>query len=430
MAISILILILCLITPVFPVLASPITGEASLSTSWDLAGGRLTYGLELDLNYETPIFDHYYLSTALTLQHEEGGYDPDFFRWREAYLKGFGVPWEETDFRLGWIQVVWGASDLMSPVDVINPAPLARGIGEGFLGEKIPVPAVNLEWYLNFVWSLELVYQPAFMANVVPEALQKQFMSAALVPQLGVGPDDLVYDFTYREPEVGFLDPIWGVRVRGKVGGVDLALSYYRGYYLNPTPYRTAITSSVTGNGLPFQVDVDFGYPQRQMLGLEFQGELEALPGATFRGDVALFFPERWTHQISLPQPDGTMIVQEQIVLEQPYWKASLGVDYTTEDNVYLNLGYILGTPQETGDDVSSYLFLRAERPSDDGKWKPFVNSVLSLADGSMVNALGVSYTPQPDWDISLTYSFASGPPGGKLAGIGDGIFLSAQYAF
>lgn len=399
-----------------------ITGEARLDTSWDLDSGELDYGLELDLEYHTSISDRLWAGVELTLRFRE---DTDPLRIREIYLEGFQAPWDETDFRLGYIQIPWGASDILSPVDVVNPIPLSPGIGEGFMGEKIPVPAVQFEWYHTFDWSIELVYQPYFTPNVIPEPLQKGMLAAELAPLFEVSPADLMIGLDYSEPATGFGAPLWGVRTRGHIGSVDVALSYHDGYYLNPFPSRVEVMEGTAGDEV--YAEVHMGYPRRRMLGLEFQGELRALPGATFRGDVALFIPERWSMTVVPPDPTEAY---EQEILTYPYWKAALGMDYTTDDDIYLNLIYSLGTPFEEGDDVSSYLFLQAERESSDGRWKPFITSGLSLADGSMVNALGISYKPDVDWNITLTASFSSGPQGSKLGDIGDGVFLTASYVF
>ncbi len=399
-----------------------ITGEARLDTSWDLDSGELDYGLELDLEYHTSISDRLWAGVELTLRYRE---DTDPVRIREIFLEGFQAPWDETDFRLGYIKIPWGASDMLSPVDVINPIPMSPGIGEGFMGEKIPVPAIQFEWYHTFDWSIELVYQPDFTPNFIPEPLQRGMLASQLAPLFGVSSADFVVGLDYLEPEVSFDRPLWGVRTRGHIGSVDVALSYHDGYYLNPFPSRVDVM--VGDMGEMFHADVLMGYPRRRMLGLEFQGELRALPGATFRGDVALFIPEHWSMTVVPPNKAESF---EEDILRDPYWKVALGVDYTTDDNIYLNMIYALGTPFEEGDDVSSYLFLQAERESSDGRWKPFITSGLSFADGSMVNALGVSYMPDLDWNITLTASFASGPPDSKLGGIGDGIFLTASYVF
>jgi hypothetical protein len=166
------------------------------------------------------------------------------------------------------------------------------------------------------------------------------------------------------------------------------------------------------------------------MLGLEFQGEFPLLEGSTFRGDVALFVPERWVNHINITQPSGEVVSYPQEVFQNPYWKASLGIDYTTDNNTLLNLVWMWGNPYEEGEDISPYLFLAAERPSDDNKWTALFTSGVSLQDGSMVNVVGLSYKPKDNWDISLTYSLSSGAPESKLGGLGDGLFLGIKYTF
>jgi len=108
-------------------------------------------------------------------------------RVREVSFQGVQAPWDTTDFRVGLLEVTWGASDVMSPVDVLNPRPFSRDLSADVLGEKIPVPALDFEWYLNATWSLEFFYQPRFVANFVPEFVEKQFLLPSLLP-FGVDP--------------------------------------------------------------------------------------------------------------------------------------------------------------------------------------------------------------------------------------------------
>jgi len=406
--------------------ASEITGEAKIGASYDLEKGESAWGGSLNLKYDTSISSNYYFTADLLLSYQSEGYlQPVMIN--ELFLQGIETPSEEVDFRLGLLQLSWGASDIMSPVDVINPTPFSLSFSEDALKNKIPVPALDLEWYHSWDWSLEFFYQPDFVPNFVPEGLEKQILAYELASLLSLPPQNLSLSLTKEEPLVNFSHPIWGVRARGIVSSVDVAVSYLQGYYLSPYPRETNVFLGLDGSSV---VDVTMGYPRRSMLGLEFQGEFPLLEGSTFRGDIALFVPERWINRINITQPSGEVISYPQEVFQNPYWKGSLGIDYTTDNNTLLNLVWMWGNPYEEGEDISPYLFLAAERPSDDNKWTALLTSGVSLQDGSMVNVVGLTYKPEDDWNISLSYSFSSGAPGSKLAGVGDGVFLGVKYTF
>ncbi|HXL02921.1 MAG TPA: hypothetical protein PK016_07400, partial [Candidatus Atribacteria bacterium] len=345
----------------------------------------------------------------------------------ELFLQGIEAPWEEVDFRVGLLKMSWGASDIMSPVDVINPTPFSLSFSENALENKIPVPALDLEWYHSQDWSWEFFYQPDFVPNFIPEGIEGQLLAYELASLLSVNPQKLVLNLTEEEPLVDFSHPIWGIRARGIVSNVDVAVSYLQSYYLSPYPRETNVLMGLDGNSI---VDVTLGYPKRSMLGLEFQGEFPLLEGSTFRGDIAIFMPERWVNHINITQPSGEVVSYPQEIFQNPYWKGSLGIDYTTDNNTLLNLVWMWGNPYEEGKDVSPYLFLTAERPSEDNKWTTLLTSGVSLQDGSMVNVIGLTYKPKDNWNIALSYSFSSGAPGSKLGEVGDGVFLNVKYSF
>jgi len=406
--------------------ASEITGEAKVEVSYDLGKGESSWGGNLNLKYGTSLSANYYLTADLLLSYQSESYFQPLMI-NELFLQGIEAPWEEVDFRVGLLKMSWGASDIMSPVDVINPTPFSLSFSENALENKIPVPALDLEWYHSQDWSWEFFYQPDFVPNFIPEGIEGQLLAYELASLLSVNPQKLVLNLTEEEPLVDFSHPIWGIRARGIVSNVDVAVSYLQSYYLSPYPRETNVLMGLDGNSI---VDVTLGYPKRSMLGLEFQGEFPLLEGSTFRGDIAIFMPERWVNHINITQPSGEVVSYPQEIFQNPYWKGSLGIDYTTDNNTLLNLVWMWGNPYEEGKDVSPYLFLTAERPSEDNKWTTLLTSGVSLQDGSMVNVIGLTYKPKDNWNIALSYSFSSGAPGSKLGEVGDGVFLNVKYSF
>ena len=422
---SISIMIIILVFTPFS-FAADIYGEVSAYGNYAFDTEGFGYGTKLQLKYNPSLSDDYYLMADVSLKYQsENNYSP--IRLNELYIQGFSTPSEDIDYKVGYMHLTWGASDAFSPIDNINPRPFSQSISQDALDEKIPVLALNVEWYMNPTWSLEFVYQPEFQSNYRPDQIDNLFLGYQLASMLDLNPQVMQIDTIQHLPEVGFLNPVWGVRARGNVGSVDTAFSFLKGYYLNAYPYRTDITVNPDGSSL---VQTEMGYPERSVLGAEFQGEIPGIAGVTFRVDFALFIPEKWTNQITTHNADGTTNFTTVDVFDEMYLKASVGADYTASDNSYYNLIYLLGNPYEEGKDINSYLFFRLEKPSPDSKWKPFLNSILNLNDGSMINVIGTDYNPKENWTITLSYSISSGAPPSLLAMAGDTLSLSVKHVF
>ena len=407
-------------------LAADINGEVTVFGSYVVDTNNFEYGSSLQLTYNPALSNNYYLMIDTTLKYQsENNYSP--IRINEFYIQGIATPSEDIDFKVGYLNLTWGASDAFSPIDNINPRPFSQSISSSALDEKIPILALNVEWYMNPTWSMEIVYQPEFRPNYTPNYVENLLLGYQLAPLLGVNPQTMQIAVEKKEPEVNFTNPIWGIRARGKVGSVDTSFSFLKGYYLSAYPYQTDVTFNSDGSS---SVQTKMDYPERSVLGAEFQGEIPGIAGVTFRADFALFIPEQWTNQITIHNTDGTTNFTNVDVFDEIYWKASVGADYTAEDNTYYNLIYLLGTPYEEGKDVSSYLFLRLEKPSSDNKWNPFLNSILSLEDGSMINVIGTDYKPKDNWTVTFSYSISSGPATSMFALAGDTISLNVSYVF
>ncbi|MEI6157501.1 MAG: DUF1302 family protein, partial [Atribacterota bacterium] len=280
--------------------AAVITGEAQIFSTYSLNTGNLDYGTSLRLKWNPSLSNQYYFKADVLLKYkDENNYSP--IRWNEFYIQGVGTPADNIDFKLGYFQLTWGASDMFSPVDNVNPRPFAASLSKDSSDDKIPILGLDLEWYVNNDWSIEIVYQPAFESDFIPAYVEKQLLGYQIAPATGLNPSTMTINYQAQITVVSFTDPIWAVRARGKVGNVDTAVSFYKGYFLSPFPYQTEVTVNQDGSST---ANVDVGYPGKKVLGLEFQGEIPGVDGVTFRGDVALIIPEHWANRISTHQGD------------------------------------------------------------------------------------------------------------------------------
>ena len=166
-------------------------------------------------------------------------------------------------------------------------------------------------------------------------------------------------------------------------------------------------------------MEITLGYPAKQVLGLEFQGEFPGIDGATLRGDLAYIIPQKWEFQ-------------GETMLEEPYLQAVIGADYTTDSNLYLNGGFIYGLPFERGNESSPYFYLNANQEIDDSDFKPFFAGVLSLSDMSMVNNIGLDYQLTESVTATMSYSFLLGEEQSKLGQFkrSQGIYFTLEWLF
>lgn len=402
------------------VLALETRGDVTTWGRYSFAEKDFDYGATVEISSTVALDDTYFGNVKLLLKYQdEDNIRP--LRVEEVSLQGVQAPWEATDFRAGLLEVSWGASDIMSPIDILNPRPFSRSLSEASLGEKIPVPALDVEWYLSGTWSLEFFYQPRFVANFIPEFVEEQLFLPSLLP-FGILPEKTKVTIAKEEPPVSWTSPIWALRARGSLGAFDIALSYIEGYFLSSYPKETVVALLPDGS---WDVHVRSGYPRRSLLGLEFQGTIVGVEGLTLRGDIAWVVPEQWMNMVVLPGGEQTLVP----IFDAPYWKASLGADYSW-NNTYVNVAYLFGNLWEEGKAVSPYGYVHIDWQSDDGKWKPFVNWIASFQDGSAVWVLGTEYKPKDNWNVTLTYTLSKGVPGSKLGSVGEEISLEVKYSF
>ena len=63
---------------------------------------------------------------------------------------------------------------------------------------------------------------------------------------------------------------------------------------MDPFPADLSVSLNPSGNIMKMKL----GYPAKQVLGLEFQGDFPGIEGATLRGDLAYIIPEVWNFRV------------------------------------------------------------------------------------------------------------------------------------
>ena len=404
---GILFLLSMLILCTLPGLAFDTSQTLEYEGSFLLSQQTLNHTLTLEIDYFHEITDNIFLEGDLMIRatNKELG-KPIVIAPNEIYLSGYSII-ENLDIKAGKIINRWGAADIFSPLDNFNPAPPEVSLTKQ--KSKIGALGISGTYYLGNSTYLYGVILPRVMPTPYPDEFLKSNYLLNYVSGLpGQEFDISKVDLNYQETE----NIVWGLRLTHSFPTFDAGISYYRGNYMDPFPVNLSISPE---NMMEFTL----GYPSKQVIGLEFQGEFPGIEGATLRGDLAYVIPEKWE-------------LQGNTLLEEPYFQAIISADYTTENNLYLNGGFIYGLPFERGNECSPYIYLNTSKEIENYDFKPFYAGVFSLKDASMMNVIGVDYQLTDSVSASINYSFLLEDEQSKLSQFerSQGIYLSLKWLF
>ncbi len=392
------------------VFAFELSQQLQYEGSYNLSRDELNHTLTLNIDYFQEISDDVFLEGDLVVRTSNKEYSQPFIVGpNEMYINAYNVI-ENLDLKAGKIITRWGSADLFSPLDNFNPAPPELSLTKK--QPKLGALGINASYYLGDLTYLQAVLIPRLETTPYPD----QYLKDSYLANYGSVYEVQGYNINhvkliYQSVE----NMIWGLRLNHSFSSFDAAVSYYRGYYMDPFPVSLTTTSISSGTTL----EITLGYPEKRVLGLEFQGDFPGIEGATLRGDFAYIIPQNWSFQ------------NEQI-LESPYIQAVIGADYTTDKNLYLNSGFIYGLPFERGKDCSPFLYLNANQEIENSDFTPFYVGILSLSDMSMGNAIGLDYQINENVSASFSYVFLLGNSDSKLGILerSRGFCLSLEWLF
>ena len=256
----------------------------------------------------------------------ESNYPVDVLLW-EAYVEISSFLLDELDLKVGKQRIAWGTADKFNPTDNLNPNDLTDFLD---FEAKVPSLALKAGYYLGD-YTITGVWVPIFEPALFPSGGTQAF--------LGQMPDRV--EVPARTPENG----MFAIKLSGTAFNLDYSLSYFNGFDDIPVEFDNS-------EGL------EMGFPEMQVVGFDFAGEFRSVG---FWGEVALFFPEEIKSG------------QDVILSNEPYLKYTFGIDYTFENNIYLEAQYVHGFFTERGrGNLSNFLLVSIERK--------FLNDDLTLS--------------------------------------------------
>jgi len=354
------------------------------------------------------------------------GRPEDYSRWSrplrvgdrlEAALRELYVDLRlgEADVRVGKQQIVWGKSDGLKVLDVVNPQDFREFILDDFEDSRIPLWAVNAERRFGPV-DVQLLWIPDPTVHELPrEGAQFAFTSPLLVP---AGPPPGIPVVTRsRHPRRVLRDSDAGLRLSTTLRGWDLTLNYL--YRYDDAP--------VFSRRLPAQpgepVVVEIRYVRSPLVGGTFS---KALGDWVVRGELATSSNRRFA-STRLADADGMIETRETSYV--------LGLDWyglsDTLVSAQLFQSLLAGSHRDelVRDDTESTLTLFVRRQFARDTWSVELAGLRSLDRGDGLWRLRLRHTLRDDLSVTFGTDLFHGDRDGLFGEFDkrDRVFLNVE---
>ncbi len=312
--------------------------------------------------------------------------EPLELQLKEAYIDYYGFLFSKLDLRAGKQRIAWGTADKMNPTDNLNPDDLTDIFD---FGEKIPTPAVKATFYLSDDFSLQGIWLPYFTPARFsdnefnyPAMLDANLAAQVLAQLTGMGLPASISSIngTIEMPEKKAKNSMFAFKLSGKLFDFDFSLSYFNGY--DDVPIIKEMNINVA-NPADTSISYNMIYPEMQVIGLDTAGELLEVG---VWAEAACFIPKevKTISTIIIPAPPFTIQTTNTALDKEPYFKYTIGFDYTFKNGVYINYQFIHGFFIERGyhqEKPQDYIVARIEKKFFDDKLKVGLNGVVGVKD-------------------------------------------------
>ena len=343
---------------------------------------------------------------------------------KEGYVDLSGLFLKGFDVRAGKQRITWGTADRFNPTDNINPLDFSDVTD---LGKRLGTNAIKATYYLGNCY-FQGVYVPVFVPAVLPADYQSMYPFPAGVP---------ISD-TLNLPTTDFTNSMFAAKAGGKIFVFDSSISYFYGFDNLPLDKKTTISCSGTLPVVyPLNVSVELQYPKIQVIGLDMAGSI---------GDVGVwveagcFLPDKFdTEAIQTHIYFGTLSRTTGTKLQDPYYKYTVGADYTFPFGIYANIQYCHGFFDERGSDIRDYLIAAIERKFFNDKLKITLAGFLEMDFKrgehffpSFAGYPEISYSPFEATEILIGAYFLDSWSNGKFytSRTSDLMYLKVKYSF
>jgi hypothetical protein len=307
---------------------------------------------------------------------------------RELYWETFV---DNSFWRIGKQQVVWGEADGLKLLDVINPQNFRQFVMDDFDDSRIPLWMFNAEFTLIENGVLQVLWIPdTTVHNLVPSGSPYAFSSSSIVPILA---SDLAIQLRPAQaPRSPIKDSDIGLRYTDFVSGWDISLNYLYHYVDELIVSASAQTNSEIPHILLTQ-----NYERSHLLGGTASS---ALGDWTIRVEIA--FETNRYHRTKQSLPG---------VVQASQWSSVIGVDYQGWSDQFISVQWFQTRINATQTDLIE-LIEHSQEDSVTFLWESnFMNDTLkakwlqihSIDHGDGVFRPKVSYNLQSNLDVYIS---------------------------
>jgi len=327
---------------------------------------------------------------------------------KEAYLLYGG---DAFDLRLGQQQIVWGKTDGLRLLDIVNPLDLREFILDDFLDSRIGMVAARLNWYPDSDIEQEfefLLIPDAQVARLAP--LGSRWAVKTPPPPAGLA----VRLLPEQRPGWSLRDSEAGLAWRATIAGWDVSLNYFHGWKHLPNILRRVS---------PGLLEIQPVHFRRNMLGGAFANAFGPL---VLRGELAIDLRE------SIDRLGTTFAAS---IARKTTFNAAIGADWTKHHWTISPQFFIRHIANwQTGllePPNSGFWTLRVATDFLHERLKPEVIVLGDWAAGGWLARPKIAY----DWSDQFTTTLGADIFGGHRGLLGqfannDRIYVEAEYTF
>ncbi len=329
---------------------------------------------------------------------------------KEAYLLYGG---DDFDLRLGQQQIVWGKTEGLRMLDLINPLDMREFMLDDFLDSRIGLVAARLNYYTYLDGNeheFEFVMIPdARPAELAPTGSRWGFA----LPTLPAGVTPVIR--SGNDPNWAAKNMEYGAAWRSNLGGWDLSLNWFYGWKDTPSIQKRLVGATIFLT--PF-------YERMHTVGGSFSNAFGAW---VVRGEMAANLNE------SL---NATGVTIATSTTNKTTLNGAIGVDYTSNNwtvSPQVFVRYISGWDRSVAEDRSSgFASLRISTDFMNEKLKPEVIGLFDWADAGWMVRPKVSYEFSDQIELTAGVDLFGGKAGGFFGQFAnnDRIYTEIEYSF
>ncbi len=375
--------------------------EAVLGGGWEFRSRALTwYDAAMDVNATnrtdlTPGIKQHYRTRIES---------------KEAYLLYGG---DAFDLRIGQQQIVWGKTDGIRMLDIINPLDLREFILDDFLDSRIGLWSARLNYYAEIGDA-----EHEFEFIMIPDARPGEFAPTGsrwgFAPQTPP-PGIALHALAPEQPNWSLRNSEFGVAWRANLDDWDLSLNYFYGWQDTPNLFR-----QLSGATLIMQLK----HLRMHTLGSSFSN---AFGPFVVRGEVAVNLGEGI---------NTTSLIWNRSVVRRTTLNGAIAIDYTVSNwtiGAQLFGRQVINAPvvDTTLGTTPNIATLRIATDFMNEKLKPEILLLADLDDGGLLARPKISYEFSDNLVGALGADIISGTGGlfGRFAS-NDRVYSELEWSF